>query len=52
MSDVHDLFEQLAASTAIPATSEFEQGIVKKLYQEIKPISRIERARVGNSPPN
>jgi putative aminopeptidase FrvX len=49
MRGVQALFEQLAALTAIPATSGFEQGMVKKLYQETKPFAdKIEVDYFGN----
>jgi endoglucanase len=49
MRDVDALFERLAALTAIPATSGFEQDIVKQLYKEFTPFAdRVEVDYFGN----
>jgi endoglucanase len=49
MSDLYPLFETLQSLTAIPSTSGFEQGVVKKLYQEFKPFAdKVEVDYFGN----
>ncbi len=49
MNYLHSLFEQLKALTAIPSTSGFEQGIVKRLYQDFKPFAdKVEVDYFGN----
>jgi len=49
MSDIGGLFDGLKALTAVPSTSGFEQGIVKKIYAEAKPYAdRIEVDPFGN----
>lgn len=39
MGDLNDLFRQLQALTAVHSTSGFEQGIIRYVYAEMKPIA-------------
>ncbi len=49
MSNLRYLFEHLKALTDIPSTSGFEQNVVKKIYQEVKPFAdKVEVDYFGN----
>jgi len=49
MDRLNDLFERLKALVAIPATSGFEQGIVQRLADEMRPMAdRVEVDPFGN----
>lgn len=49
MDKLKGLFEQLKDLTAIPATSGFEQGIARRLVEEMRPLAdRVEVDTFGN----
>jgi endoglucanase len=49
MERIADLYERLKALTAIPATSGFEQGIAKRIVDEMRPMAdRVEVDAFGN----
>ena len=49
MERIVDLYERLKALTAIPATSGFEQGIAKRIVEEMRPTAdRVEVDAFGN----
>lgn len=49
MKRLHELFERLRVLTAVPATSGFEQGIARRLAEEMRPVAdRLEVDAFGN----
>jgi endoglucanase len=49
MDRMQELFDRLAALTAIPATSGFEQGIARRMAEEMRPlVDRVEVDPFGN----
>src|SRR5512137_375335 len=49
MERLDGMFERLKALTAIPATSGFEQGIARRLTEEMRPLAdRVEADAFGN----